>query len=105
MTLVERRSGLGLAKKVSAKSASVISAASAIRLKSYRQMVRTPTFDNGLKFAGHSSIVKALNCKVFFARPYASWQRGINENYNGLLRQYFPKRSCFMALADERRAS
>ncbi|MBD1577899.1 IS30 family transposase, partial [Vibrio sp. S11_S32] len=44
-------------------------------------------------FAGHMKIAKALKCKTYFAKPYHSWQRGLNENSNGLLRRYFPKRT------------
>ena len=102
VTLVERRSGLGLTRTVPSKSASVVSAAIASMLMPYRQRVRTLTFDNGLEFAAHSSVAKALRCKVYFARAYASWQPGTNDNHNGLLRQYLPKCSCFMALTDER---
>lgn len=100
VTLVERRSGLGLVQRVRSKSAGVVSSAIIEMLKPYHQMVRTLTFDNGLEFAGHAKVASSLDCKVYFARPYASWQRGSNENYNGLLRQYFPKRSCFASLTE-----
>jgi transposase, IS30 family len=46
---------------------------------------------NGKEFFCHEEISKALNCDVYFAKPYHSWERGQNENANGLLRQYFPK--------------
>lgn len=49
------------------------------------------TFDNGKKFASHEDIANRLECKTYFAKPYHSWERGQNENANGLLRQYFPK--------------
>lgn len=49
------------------------------------------TFDNGLEFTQHQTLAEELGCKTFFARPYHSWERGLNENHNGLLRQYFPK--------------
>ena len=54
--------------------------------------VKTLTFDNGSEFIEHEKIVKSLNAKTFFAHPYSSWERGINENTNGLLRQFFPKK-------------
>jgi IS30 family transposase len=57
-------------------------------LKNY---VHTITFDNGLEFAQHMDVANELGCKTFFTKPYSSWQRGLNENHNGLLRQYFPK--------------
>jgi len=56
-----------------------------------KEMVLTITFDNGKEFAKHESIAKALDCNAYFAKPYHSWERGQNENANGLLRQYFPK--------------
>ena len=54
-------------------------------------MCHSITFDNGGEFAGHQSIAKALKCKTYFAKPYHSWQRGLNENTNGLLRRFYPK--------------
>ncbi len=51
------------------------------------------TVDNGREFEGHKEIASKLNIDVYFAHPYQSWERGLNENTNGLLRQYFPKRT------------
>ncbi len=53
------------------------------------------TSDNGEEFAEHKKIANKLNAKFYFAHPYASWERGLNENTNGLIRQYFPKGSDF----------
>ncbi len=53
------------------------------------------TADNGKEFAYHEQISQALGAKVYFAHPYSSWERGLNENTNGLLRQYFPKSTDF----------
>lgn len=55
----------------------------------------TVTFDNGKEFAEHKSIKSETGAMVYFAHPYSSWERGLNENTNGLIRQYFPKGSCF----------
>ena len=52
---------------------------------------KTITSDNGMEFAQHLEIAKQLSTKFYFARPYHSWERGISENTNGLIRQYFPK--------------
>jgi IS30 family transposase len=60
-------------------------------LKPFSAFVHTITFDNGREFCKHLDIAKALNCETYFAKPYHSWERGLNENHNGLLRQYFPK--------------
>ena len=53
--------------------------------------VKTITFDNGAEFAHHSQITEALGADIYFANPYSSWERGLNEHSNGLIRQYFPK--------------
>ena len=55
------------------------------------EVVETITFDNGKEFAGHEQIAATLDCSCYFADTYSSWQRGTNENTNGLIRQYFPK--------------
>jgi IS30 family transposase len=57
--------------------------------------VHTITYDNGLEFAEHERMAKALNTDIYFAHPYSSWERGINENTNGLIRQYFPRGADF----------
>jgi IS30 family transposase len=54
--------------------------------------VKTLTVDNGKEFADHQAIDQALGIQTYFADPYCSWQRGSNENFNGLLRQYIPKK-------------
>ena len=60
-------------------------------LKPFKHVCHNITFDNGGEFAGHQSIAKALKSKNYFAKPYHSWQRGLNENINGLLRRFYPK--------------
>jgi IS30 family transposase len=59
------------------------------------------TFDNGKEFAGHQIIAKALRTEIFFAKPYRSWERGTNENTNGLIRQFLPKSSVLDTISDE----
>jgi len=61
----------------------------------YKKKIHTITTDNGLEFSGHKDISKALKCDFYFCDPYSSWQRGLNENINGLIRQYIPKGSSF----------
>ena len=61
-------------------------------LRPHKARCKTITFDNGKEFADHEFIANCLNAKVYFAHPYCSWERGLNENHNGLLRQYFPKK-------------
>ncbi len=60
-------------------------------LSEIKGQVHTLTMDNGNEFAQHKRVAKALLAKVYFAHPYCAWERGANENTNGLLRQYFPK--------------
>lgn len=93
VTLTERVSRLTLALPVPRKEAAGVKKAIVALLEPFKDWVHTVTFDNGLEFAQHQAVAEALDCKTFFARPYHSWERGLNENHNGLLRQYFPKRS------------
>ena len=65
------------------------------------EVVETITFDNGKEFAGHERIAATLDCQCYFAKPYHSWERGLNENTNGLIRQYFPKKTSFAAITAE----
>jgi IS30 family transposase len=83
---------------VSGKTEGEVTAAIIERLKDVAGCVKTLTFDNGLEFSGHEKIAAATGAKVFFARPYHSWERGLNEQTNGLVRQYFAKGSCFQHL-------
>ncbi len=92
VSLVERKSGLAVLAKVSHKTAELVSRAVIDRLTPLREQVQTITFDNGKEFAHHHVIDRALSSTTYFADPFASWQRGSNENLNGLLRQYIPKK-------------
>ena len=95
VTLVERKSLFTLSCKVTCKTAAVVSEAIIKLLTPYRDKVKTLTFDNGSEFCHHEKIANALSAKTYFAHPYSSWERGINENTNGLLRQFFPKGTNF----------
>lgn len=91
VTIDERRSKLRLAFPVVNKKAKAVTAAIVELLKPVKQFAKTMTFDNGKEFTLHERISDSLNCETYFAKPYHSWERGQNENANGLLRQYFPK--------------
>ena len=91
VTLVERVSKVFLTMKVKNKTKKLVSFAIKKLLKPYKKMCKTITFDNGGEFADHKTIAKALKCRIYFAKPYHSWQRGLSENTNGLLRRYYPK--------------
>lgn len=95
VTLVDRKSLFTLSCKVAHKTARNVSNAIIRMLKPYKDNVHTLTFDNGSEFVEHERIAKALDAQTFFANPYCSWERGINENTNGLLRQFFPKGTDF----------
>ena len=72
-----------------------MTAATIALLAPYKEAVHTITADNGKEFAYHEQMTEALDAPVYFADPYCSWQRGLNENTNGLLRQYWPKKTDF----------
>ena len=95
LTLAERVSRYTLASMLPSKHADGITTAAVDLLGPHKGKCHTMTFDNGKEFAGHESMAKQLGMAVYFAHPYHSWERGLNENTNGLLRQYFPKGSCF----------
>ncbi|VAW47975.1 Mobile element protein [hydrothermal vent metagenome] len=91
VTLDERQTKLRLAAPLPDKKALSVKNAMVALLQPIQQFVKTITFDNGKEFTQHESIAKELSCDTYFAKPYHSWERGQNENANGLLRQYFPK--------------
>jgi IS30 family transposase len=92
---------LTLIDKVKRKTAADVTDAILRLLAPIAHHVHTLTSDNGKEFAGHETIAKALNAKFFFAHPYASWERGLNENTNGLIRQYFPKHRDFTTITQD----
>lgn len=95
VSLVDRASKYTRIHLVPNKKASVVSAAIVIELKGLRGKTHTLTADNGKEFAGHAGLARELGAEIYFAKPYASWQRGLNEHTNGLVRQYFPKKTRF----------
>ena len=102
VTVVDRVSKLTLIKKVDSKHAQGVAAAIIALLKPYEAQTFTITADNGKEFAEHEKIAAALQASVYFAHPYHSWERGVNENTNGLIRQYFPKGSSFADITEAR---
>jgi transposase, IS30 family len=100
VTIVDRVSKLSLIKKVASKHADIVTEATITLLRPYLDKTLTITADNGKEFAGHEKIKAALDVDVYFAHPYSSWERGLNENTNGLIRQYFTKGSSFENITD-----
>lgn len=101
VTLVERKSGFAVLAKVPHKTADLVGRAIEDKLKPLRARVKTLTVDNGKEFAHHLATDQALGIQTYFADPYCSWQRGSNENFNGLLRQYIPKKRRMETVTDE----
>jgi transposase, IS30 family len=92
VTLTERKSRFTLLGKVSQRNAQTVQDQIHRLLLPIRDKVHTLTSDHGKEFAHHEQIAQLLQLKYYFAHPYAAWERGTNENTNGLLRQYFPKK-------------
>jgi IS30 family transposase len=101
VTMVERKSGYAVMTKVEKKTSELVSSAIVDKLQPMAARVKTLTFDNGKEFAGHAHIDQQLQSTAYFARPFASWERGSNENLNGLLRQYVPKKRAMSTVSDE----
>ena len=101
VSLVERKSGYTLIRKVKRKTARAVRKAAISLLKPHQDKVHTLTADNGKEFAEHERIAKDLDADFYFAHPYASWERGTNENTNGLIRQYFPKNRDFTTITQQ----
>jgi IS30 family transposase len=102
LTINDRASGVFKMKKVASKEAVVVTNAINSLLEDWIPYLHTITADNGKEFAGHKQVAEALNIDYYFAHPYHSWERGSNENLNGLIRQYFPKGSDFSSVTDLR---
>ena len=95
LTLVERKSGHLLMCPLGSKKADEVTTAIIVELWPFVGKVRSLTMDNGKEFSGHQTVSAILQTPVYFAHPYASWERGTNENTNGLIRQYLPKGTSF----------
>jgi IS30 family transposase len=101
-TLAERKSGLVLITKLAAKTGEATADAIISRLNKLPRTARqTITSDNGPENSNWQTIEKQINVKTFFANPYHFWERGTNENANGLIRDYFPKKTDFTVVSEE----
>jgi IS30 family transposase len=101
VTIVERVTKFTRSCKVASKSAACVTAATIKLLTPFKNLVLSITADNGKEFAYHEQIAAKLQCDVYFANPYCSWERGLNENTNGLIRQSFPKRTDLSKVTDK----
>jgi len=100
VTLTERKSRFSLLAKVDQRTADQVGDAVIELLQPVADHLHTLTADNGKEFADHERIAHALRVDFFFAHPYAAWERGTNENMNGLIRQYVPKTQDFAAVTN-----
>ena len=101
LSVVERKSKLTRLRKLATKAAAEMKYACVALLAPLAARVHTITVDNGKEFCDHKHIAARLQARIYFAHPYASWERGLNENTNGLVRQYFPKRYEFTRFSDK----
>ena len=100
LTLVERVTRYTIICKLKNLKAEDTAQAAVRALKAHKGRVHTITMDNGKEFYQHTKIAKALKAETYFCRPYHSWEKGLNENTNGLIRQYFPKQTDFRNISD-----
>jgi len=98
LTLVERKTGFAIIKKLSARNTDQVTRAATRALRHHCHKFKTLTLDNGTEFHNYAALEQHFPLKIYFATPYHSWERGSNENLNGLLRQYLPKGTCMRAV-------
>ena len=101
VSLVERQSELTRLAKVERNTEAAVKQAVINMLKPLAESVHTITSDNGREFAAHETIAEALGADSYLAHPYQSWERGLKENTNGIVRQYFPEGSDFTQITDQ----
>ena len=98
--MVERKSRFTCLGKAKNKTTIAVIGSINKRMLPIAKLVFTMTLDNGKEFSQHKLMADRLDAKVYFAKPYHSWERGLNENTNGLVRQYFPKRIPFDSITE-----
>ena len=101
LTINDRATGVLKMAKINSKEAKEVEGKVVELLTDWIPILHTITSDNGKELAQHKNIAERLNINYFFANPYASWERGANENLNGLIRQYFPKKCNFELITEE----
>lgn len=102
LTIVERKTKITLMRKLPNKRSDIVANAMIELLLPYRDKVHTITTDNGKEFTNHKDVAQKLGASIYFAHPYHSWERGLNENTNGLIRQYFPKKLSFDKITNKK---
>ena len=99
LIVVDQKSRYSLFEKLADKKASTVAEAMIRRLRGFK--TRSLTYDNGLEFAKHLEVGRELGAKSYFCAPYHAWEKGLVENHNGLLRQYYPKGESFDGLNED----
>lgn len=102
VTLVERVTGATMIGRLRCRKAADVNRRVIEMIQAHRPLFVTITVDNGPEFHGYKEIEQATGVTIYFANPYASWERGTNENTNGLIRQYIPKRTSMKRITQER---
>jgi len=100
-TIVERKSMFVKISIPTSKKASDIERETLKLMTPLKDRIHTITSDNGFEFSNHKNISQALDCEYYFCHPYSSWERGLNEYTNGLVRQYIPKGTSFEKITPE----
>lgn len=101
LTLNDRATGMADIALLEGKNASDVKDKIINILHIKKHQIHTITSDNGKEFSGHLEIAKSLEIDYYFAHPYSSWERGANENLNGLIREFFPKKSDFSLISEK----
>jgi IS30 family transposase len=100
LTINDRATGMARIRILKSKEATEVNQAIIDALQDWTPFLKTITSDNGKEFAQHQKVSETLQVDYYFAKPYHSWERGSNENMNGLIRQYFPKGMNFQQITD-----
>src|SRR5437868_8495275 len=98
LTLVERKTGYAIIKKLPARNKNAVTQAATRAIRRHCRQFKTLTLDNGTEFHDYALLEQRFPVKIYFATPYHSWERGSNENFNGLVRQYLPRGVCMRAV-------
>jgi IS30 family transposase len=101
LTMVERATGFTVIEKLSARNKEQATAALLRAMAKHKARIKTITFDNGTEFHDYKVLEQQFLIKCYFATPYHSWERGSNENLNGLVRQYLPKGMCMSTITQK----
>ncbi|OBQ54909.1 transposase, partial [Tamlana sp. s12] len=101
-TIVERKSRYTLIVKLKSRKADEVAKMFSKKLKQLNEKLRkSMTYDNGIEMAKHQYITQKTGMKIYFAHPYSSWERGTNENTNGIIRRDLPKGTDFNIISEK----